>query len=480
MSVQGGTNNQAKALGGNNPIKLRGGAGDANNSISGWFEAPQSGSAPLSRFYRRTDKNLIKTDFDFNGNNEFVPDATENATVATSGQISFSDFRGANDQGVIKQYEVIQQSGTIDNNLDIDTSSYWNSNLDKNVPKVVRVQGRVQSNRASAAPDHSGANYNHKTGAALAFDAEAYNLQIRVESAYGSASNYHNNAAGVFGGGGGGGNVANGSGGKGGTAMYVKQNSNRSGQSAKILVNSGNGRLFGGGGGGEGGRNGTAGNQANCRFFTNPGTKYRIENNWDNTIRSNKKCNNKPKAGCPDNFTKYGITGQPNTLALSHCCNKHAKTACVGAGGGRSRCRKHGRSRGNAGEIGCFKQIDKYCRFRHKYKGNTPSGGAGGPGGQGEGANNPAQLGTVGGAGVKSNCYDPAAAAGEGSHAFETVKAGNTSNNGVTGGNGGAWGQSGGSNSRTGTQGASGHAVYRADSYSQVDVNPSPNMVGLT
>ena len=34
--------NTQKALGGNNPIKLSGNSGgDTNNSIAGWFEAPQ-------------------------------------------------------------------------------------------------------------------------------------------------------------------------------------------------------------------------------------------------------------------------------------------------------------------------------------------------------------------------------------------------------------------------------------------------------
>lgn len=478
MSVQGGTNNQAKALGGNNAIKLRGGSSDVNNSITGWFEGDQSKYQPLSSFYRKTDQNLIPPDFDFDANNVFVPDATENSTVPTSGQISFSDFRGVGGNGVIKQYEVIQQSGTIDSNLNIHSSSYWNSNLKKNVPKVVRVQGRVQSNRASAAPDHSGASYNHKSGSAIRFDSEAYNLQFKIESAYGSSANYINNAAGVFGGGGGGGNVTgNSSGGKGGTAMYVKQNSNSAGASAVIVVNSQYGRVFAGGGGGEGGRNGTAGNVSKCRFFTNPGTVHTIENNWSNTIRGHNKCNNDAAGGCPANFTKYGITGQPNTLALSHCCSKHEKTACIGQGGGRSRCRKHKRARGNASEIGCFKKIGKYCRFEHKYNGNTPSGGSGGAGGQGEGANNLAQVGAAANAGVKSNCYDPNNSGG--SHAFETTKAGNNSSSGTNGAHGGAWGQSGGSKGRSGTKGAKGHAVYRADSPSQVVVNSSPNMLGL-
>ena len=58
--------NTQKALGGNNPIKLSGGSGDANNSIAGWFEAPQGSSVPFSSFYRKTDKDLTRNDFDFN------------------------------------------------------------------------------------------------------------------------------------------------------------------------------------------------------------------------------------------------------------------------------------------------------------------------------------------------------------------------------------------------------------------------------
>ena len=76
--------NTQKALGGNNPIKLRGGSGDATNSISGWFEAPQSGSVPLSRFYRKTNKDLTKSDFQSNNNDDFVPDATELSLIHIS------------------------------------------------------------------------------------------------------------------------------------------------------------------------------------------------------------------------------------------------------------------------------------------------------------------------------------------------------------------------------------------------------------
>jgi len=172
--------NTQKALGGNNPIKLSGGSGDANNSIAGWFEAPQGSSVPFSSFYRKTDKDLTRNDFDFNNNNVFVPDATENATVATSGPISFSDFRGQSNQGVIKEYVITQSNHSV--NLDLDGQS-WNSNLNKNVPKIANINGRLTSGSAPSGQSHAG--YNHKSGSALHFDAEAYNLNINVDTASG-------------------------------------------------------------------------------------------------------------------------------------------------------------------------------------------------------------------------------------------------------------------------------------------------------
>ena len=154
------------ALGGNNPIKLSGNAGgDANNSIAGWFEAPQQNTpVPFSSFYRKTNVDLTRNDFDFNQNDVFVPDATENATVATSGPISFSDFRGQNDQGVIKEY-VITQTGN-DVNLTLNNAN-WNSNLGKNVPKVANINGRMTSGSAPSGQSHGG--YNHKSGACLLY-----------------------------------------------------------------------------------------------------------------------------------------------------------------------------------------------------------------------------------------------------------------------------------------------------------------------
>ena len=173
--------NTQKALGGNNPIKLSGNSGgDTNNSIAGWFEAPQeTNPVSLSQFYRKTSRDLIKSDFQDNSNNTFVPDATENGTVqdVVGSPISFSDFRGDGGNGVIKEY-VVTQTGN-DVNLTLANAN-WNSNLGKNVPKVANINGRMTSGSAPSGQSHGG--YNHKSGAALNFDAEAYNLIIDVDT----------------------------------------------------------------------------------------------------------------------------------------------------------------------------------------------------------------------------------------------------------------------------------------------------------
>ena len=68
----------------------------------------------------------------------------------------------------------------------------WN----KNVPKVANINGRMTSGSAPSGQSHGG--YNHKSGAALNFDAEAYNLIIDVDTATGDTNNF-SNATGVFG-----------------------------------------------------------------------------------------------------------------------------------------------------------------------------------------------------------------------------------------------------------------------------------------
>ena len=448
--------NTQKALGGNNPIKLSGGSGDANNSIAGWFEAPQGSSVPFSSFYRKTDKDLTRNDFDFNNNNVFVPDATENSTVATSGSISFSDFRGQSNQGVIKEYVVTQSSNDVNLTL---TNASWNSNLDKNVPKVANINGRLTSGSAPSGQSHAG--YNHKTGAALNFDAEAYNLNIDVNTGTGDNNNFTNDP-GVFGFGGQGGTTSQTNGNAGGTAMYVRQGSNRAGASAIIRVNTNSGRLFGGGGGGEGGRAGNNGNPKTCEFYsTGNGNSF----GSNSTIRSKDSCNSSPGSHCSASVNVSGKIGYPNVMAGGGWSG----TSCNGSGG-RKRCRGHGRFRGSAGGMGCYSSVQKLCKYHHVFTGNTPSGGAGGGGGQGKGGTGQLGAGSAGGSKTDSNCN------------VGNVKTNGTGgpNKGTSGKSGGGYGAPGGNNNnRTGSGGAAGYALF-TPTKTQVFLTNTSNNKGST
>ena len=447
--------NTQKALGGNNPIKLSGNSGgDTNNSIAGWFEAPQQNNpVSMSQFYRKTNKDLTKSDFQSNNNDDFVPDATENATVATSGSISFSDFRGESNQGVIKEYVITQSGANV--NLDLDGQS-WNSNLNKNVPKVANINGRLTSGSAPSGQSHAG--YNHKTGSALHFDAEVYNINIDVDTGTGDTNNF-SNATGVFGHGGQGGTVNQTNGNAGGTAMYVRQNSNRSKTSAIIKVNTNSGRLFGGGGGGEGGRNGNNGNGHACRFFSTANVgPFSV----GSTIRSKVACNK--AAGKCGNANVSGVIGYPNILAGGGWRN----TPCNVAGKGRKRCRGNGRFRGNAGQMGCFKQAIKKCKYQHDYTGNTPTKGNGGGGGQGKGGTGPAGAGGGANNANVSNCH----------LGGNIVATGIPANPGTAGQAGGGYGQAGGNNNqRSGSGGAAGYALF-TPTKSQVSLTNNSNNKG--
>lgn len=458
--------NTQKALGGNNPILLK---GTANNGIAGWFEGPTS-AVKFSDYYRKTSTDLTKANFQSNNNSDFVPDATENATVPTSGAISFSDFRGDGDNGVIKEY-VITQSGT-DFKLDLDGQS-WNSNLNKNVPKVANINGRLHSNSAPDTQDGNG--YDHKAGAALAFDAEAYNLDITIDTDIGNVpagSSGHSNATGVFGMGGAGGDPTNSPSGKrGGTAMFVQQNSNSSNAvtngSGVINVNTNSGRLFAGGGGGEAGRSGTAGNTAACRFFTTQNGDTVTNSGF--TIRGYNSCNNDPKAHC-NAIIKFGVIGVANVMAGGGW----GGTSCNGSGG-RSRCRGGGRYRGDAGNMGCYNTITKRCKYRHLFAGNTGNAGNGGSGGQGESGYNDPGPGNAGNSGAAATCNDPTG----GNITIDTIGTPNPGNDGTSGQPGGNFGSAGTStNERSGAGGQAGFALF-TNTKSQVKLSNTNNNRGV-
>jgi hypothetical protein len=108
------------------------------------FKEMTSGSIKASELRRNTSTSAT---------NPIVPDATENAAVASSTNLKLSQF-----QNTIKSYD-LNQTGT-DLNLDLFTQT-WNSNLYKNVRKKVNINGICGSNStSSAALNLSGVSYN--------------------------------------------------------------------------------------------------------------------------------------------------------------------------------------------------------------------------------------------------------------------------------------------------------------------------------
>lgn len=189
-----------------------------------------------------------------------VPDCTENRQsgplnngISTSNNWKVSQFRNS-----IKYY-YIAQSGT-DTNFDIDAQS-WNTNLNKNIVKVMFIDGTCGSNTAvSPAAEHN---------------APTYNFTVDV---YGS----------ILGSGGRGGGTSGApaiSGEVGGDALSMASSG---GSNIVVLVRSG-ARIYGGGGGGEKGTNGSNGSGGRCREQT----------------RVQSGCQQSDTASCPSGFNQY-------------------------------------------------------------------------------------------------------------------------------------------------------------------------------
>jgi hypothetical protein len=177
------------------------------------------GSANISLSGYRRDANVLST-------SPRVPDATENASIpTTNSNIRFSNYRNS-----IKAYFVNQSGTDLNANL---SGQNWNSNLNKNIPKRMNIQGTCGSN---------------STGSfAATFSATAYNLSIDVTGS-------------VLGAGGAGGVVGSNTGKSGGPALSVSS----SGRSILIIPR---GAIYGGGGGGAKGINGNPGTPGTCFFY---------------------------------------------------------------------------------------------------------------------------------------------------------------------------------------------------------------------
>jgi hypothetical protein len=261
--------------------------------------------------------------------NPIVPDATENASISTSNNLSLSQFRNS-----IKYYD-LNQSGT-DTNLDVDAQT-WNSNLSKSIIKRVNINGTCGSTSVGSP--------------ALTFDALVYNLFVIVNgSVLGAAG-------------------ATGSG-SGGNAMSLIS----SGGAIYLTTNSGS-AVYGGGGGGANGATGATGLPGGCHYFNNYST--------------GNQCGGCP--GCAGGYyaTRYcyrvGGCGKRGRTAVNRTdCQQRVdyQTAAplggAGGNGGNGEGYTVSRTSGTAGSAGettsCGGNITDYVN----YGGTGETGGAGG------------------------------------------------------------------------------------------------------
>jgi len=486
-------NSTTKFSGANSEIKL--------SEIRNFFGG-NTNNVRFGKYYRKTSTSIPTGSFQSGSTTQsssssdpnYVPNATENSTIPSSqSNMAFSDFRGNGNNGVIKEYSVLQTGS--DEELSMATDIAWNSNLDKNVPKRVIIQGRVFSNDGPTTWDGSG--YDHGNGAALRLSAEAYNLRIEVDTATNSTIN-SNNAAGIFGAAGLGGSP-NTQAEAGGTAVYLKQNSNVSvntneGNSTDIILDASSGRVYAGGGGGQGGRDGNSASTAQCRFKRVTNTETVTNSGF--TIRSARfACYNSASAKCGENKTvtfnnfqgNQNVQAQnfPNQLfdltgtAVDHKLG-WGNSMCNGSGG-RCRCRGGGRGRGCDASSGCYNNITKICRYEFTFNGNSGQGGQGGQGGNGagHGANTPnnGQNGTNGSTSTCNTVWYGNTGVGQ----IETI-GGGTGNDGEQGAAGGAFGQAGGNSTNransTDKGGKAGHAIY-SNTKSKVKYIGNTNIKGL-
>lgn len=175
-----------------------------------------------------------------------VPDATENAAVASS-----TNWRASQMRNTIKTYD-ITQTGTNNNNSSLSSVGFnigtqsWNSNLGKNIKKRMIINGTIGS-----------AN----TGQYAAYlNAFVYNLRVEVngyiygQGGIGGGDRFTQFPSGPYES-----RRPNGKGGAGGPALYVKS----TGGKVNVVVG-GSARIYGGGGGGSRGAGGARGASSTC------------------------------------------------------------------------------------------------------------------------------------------------------------------------------------------------------------------------
>lgn len=261
-----------------------------------------------------------------------VPNATENADVATSSNWKTSQLRDS-----IIEYNITQSGNNEELEFaDTDTSE-WNSNLSKNVTKQMNVTGTIYANQVN--------KY------ALKFnDGDYNNLTINVP-----------NGGVIYGEGGAAG------GGNGGSALYIRNISSY--DHVSITLGS-NARIWAGGGGGSNGNSGNSGSSISCfsnAFFNTNASGSR------NLASANPLGACQAAAGGGVNQVNY-YSANPNDV----------RTRCRGG----SFRRGQGWNSGNLTGYQCSPSWTVYCQgiIPNNVAGGT--GGSGGNGGVGQGFSN--------------------------------------------------------------------------------------------
>ena len=306
-----------------------------------------------------------------------VPNATENADVATSSNWSTSQLRDS-----IVEYNITQSGNDEELEFADTNASQWNSNLSKNVPKRMDVEGVVYANEVS--------KY------ALKFSQGEYNnLTINVPD--GGAIYGEGGAAG---------------GGNGGGALYIENTASY--DNVSITLGS-NGRIWAGGGGGNSGNPGNSGSSISCSSTgtlpTQVNSGMNVDRYWNKDVAD---------AACR---SAYGN-------------NAHVISAAPVAGTVRNRCRGRSFRRGQGwfglNGYSCNPSWNLECRFTNFNNIGGGNGGSGGSGGVGQGFSNQSGpgAGNPGNSGNTNSCANSGASS--------------SGNAGNSGGTGGTWGVSAG------------------------------------
>jgi len=330
---------------GNDPIKF--------SELSSTFKDGTQTNIKFSEYKRNTNLDV---------ENPTVPDATENEAIApTENNLKISSYRGS-----IKSYD-ITQTGT-DETLDLGLESTWNGNLNRNIIKRASIAGTCYATSTN--------NYGVK------LEAETYNLDLDISGEVYAEGGRPSSP-------------------DGGGALYVRNTTTRTADTATIDVRlNSNAKVWAGGGAGSSGNPGQSGPLLRC--------------NATSTVNRSVSTSGGGSTNCPGNPCPSGYT--------KRSCNPTDT---------RARCRGSSPRSSESGYV-CAGNWSVSCTRNTTFnrQGSGGNGGAGGPG-RGYSTLNNSIAGTSGNSGSSANCNG----------GTSTGSAGNS------GSSGGEWGEPGGGTS---------------------------------